>query len=136
METAENWTNAADAKRKVLVVDDDLGILEALRFMLESSGYEVETQPRGDEVLKSVQSFRPDVILLDLYLSGFDGRDIAKELKRGDSTRSIPIIMISAHPNAGESLKQIAVDDFLPKPFDISQLLSCIERHASPKAAA
>ena len=119
------------AKKKVLVVDDDLGILEAFKFMLESSDYEVMTVSRGDEVTEALSVFHPHVILLDLYLSGFDGRDIAEQIKSNDKTKAIPIVMISAHPSAGQTLKGTAIDDFLPKPFDVSDLLKTIEKHTA-----
>jgi len=114
---------------KVLVIDDDIGILEALKFMLENSGYDVETIARGDVALHSVKKFAPHIILLDLYLSGFDGRDIALAIKESKEGKNIPIVMISAHPTAGESLKSSPIAEFLAKPFDVGQLLKVIEKH-------
>jgi DNA-binding response OmpR family regulator len=116
---------------KVLVIDDDLGILEALKFMLENSGYEVLTIPRGDDVLQGLCSFLPDIILLDLYLSGFDGRDIAVQIKGVSEGKDTPIVMISAHPSAGEVLKGSPIAEFLPKPFDVSQLLTVIKKYTN-----
>lgn len=121
----------AARQKKVLVIDDDLGILEALKFMLESTGYSVETVSRGDMVDSAVRAFCPDIILLDLYLSGHDGRDIAVMLKRQKDLERIPIVMISAHPSAGSTLTQVPVSDFLPKPFEVSQLLTIIEKHTA-----
>ncbi|HVS79733.1 MAG TPA: response regulator [Candidatus Paceibacterota bacterium] len=121
----------ATQPKKVLIVDDDLGILEALKFMLENSGYEVKTVSRGDEALPVLKEFGPDIVLLDLYLSGFDGRDIAVEIKNSPEGKNTPIAMISAHPSAGEVLKELDIEEFLPKPFDVSQLLSVIEKHTS-----
>jgi len=116
---------------KVLVIDDDQGILDALKFMLENSGYAVECIARGDEVLAALNAFMPDVILLDLYLSGYDGRDIALDIKKEASGKEVPIVMISAHPSAGEVLKDSPIAEFLPKPFDVTELLTVIEKHSA-----
>src|SRR5574339_150831 len=101
--------------KKVFVVDDERSILEALEFMLLEEGYEVKTASKGAELFR-LNGDLPDVILLDVLLSGEDGRDIAKKLKHQDKTKNIPIIMISAHPGAAETVRSCGADDFLPKP--------------------
>ncbi len=121
-------------QKKVLVIDDDVGILEALKFMLENFGYEVETLARGDEAKKVIKKFKPHIVLLDLYLSGFDGRDIALAIKGSPEGKNIPIIMISAHPSAGETLKSSPIQEFLPKPFDVGQLLDIIEKYTATES--
>jgi CheY-like chemotaxis protein len=68
----------------------------------------------------------PDLILLDVLLSGKDGREIVKYLKRKAETKAIPVIMFSAHPSAEETARAAGADDFLAKPFDIEVLLDKI----------
>lgn len=108
--------------KKILVVDDEKDILEAVKIVLEEYGFNVETSTRGDEI-ETRSANLPDLILLDVLLSGKDGRHIAKKLKLQEHTRHIPIIMMSAHPTAHLSIKEYLADDFLPKPFEIDELL-------------
>lgn len=119
--------------KRVLVVDDDLDILEALRFMLEDAGFVVETTPKNGSIVdKKIKDHPPDIILLDVLLSGHDGRHICKKLKSGKNTKDIPIIMISAHPDAKKTSFDAGADDFLGKPFDIGVLLEKIKKNLRP----
>lgn len=115
--------------KRILVLDDDLAILSALRDVLEFSGYEVNTQPRGNEIFKNIEQYHPDLILLDVMLADMDGRDICKDIKEEEATENIPVILISATHNLGDCMtrQKGAPDDFLPKPFDINTLLDKIE---------
>jgi len=112
--------------QKILIVDDDLDILEAVQLILETSGYKVDKTSQGNEVQNKIETFKPDLILLDVLLSGYDGRQIAKILKNNVKTKDIPIIVLSAHPSASKSLDPIGVDGFLAKPFDMDDLLGKI----------
>ena len=117
--------------KKILVVDDDPDILDALQFMLEDAGYEVKTTEKGEyaENLHDTNSGLPDVIILDVLLSGKDGRLICQKLKSQEETQRIPIIMISAHPNAKQSVSAVGADDFMAKPFDMDELLATIAKY-------
>ena len=108
---------------KILVIDDDPDILDAVRMVLESGGYESECTTKGDETYQKVFDYKPDLIILDVLLSGNDGRKICKTLKNDEQTKQIPIIMISAHPSAKQSVKECGADSFIPKPFSITELL-------------
>lgn len=114
---------------KVMVVDDDEAILEALRDTLEVEGYDVVTTTSGEETIKMADQHRPQVILLDMLLSGIDGRDVCRELKANNGTDDIPVIMFSAHPNVEASVMACGSDMFLAKPFDIDFLLNAIQRY-------
>ena len=114
--------------KKVLAVDDDPYILDALTELLKYSGYDVNTTPKGDEVFKKIDEYAPDIILLDIMLSGLDGREICKEIKANLKTSNIPVIMISATPNLTQSVIDSGANDFVAKPFDIFQLLDKIEQ--------
>lgn len=117
--------------KKILVVDDDLDILDAFQFLLEDAGYKVTTTEKGEyaENLHDTNGGLPDVIILDVLLSGKDGRLICQKLKSQEDTKHIPIIMMSAHPNAKKSVSQVGADDFLAKPFDADELLALIARY-------
>lgn len=117
--------------KKILVVDDDPDILDALKFALEDAGYAVTTTEKGEyaENLRDTNGGLPDVIILDVLLSGKDGRLICQKLKSQDDTKHIPVIMISAHLNAKYSVQLVGADDFLAKPFDIDELLEKVARY-------
>jgi CheY-like chemotaxis protein len=112
--------------KKILVIDDDKAILNALEMLLELSGYDVVATTEAKRTFKMVDETHPDAILLDMYLSGSDGREICKKLKIKKETKDIPVIMISANPNAGKDSKKVGADFFLEKPFDIGVLLSLL----------
>ncbi|MBA2284726.1 MAG: response regulator [Ktedonobacteraceae bacterium] len=116
-------------KKRVLVVDDDPDILEFLQAMLEDAGYEVAITEKGDSLEQIEKHTLPDVIILDMLISGKDGREIASYLKSQEHTRAIPIIMISAHPSAERAARVCGADDFLAKPFDMDDLLAKVASH-------
>lgn len=113
--------------KKILIADDDPAILEAMKLLLEDANYQVETTLSGIDVLKLQTRYLSDLILLDIRMSGVDGCDICKQLKTQDSTRSIPIIIVSANRDAERRAKEAGADDFLSKPFQITMLLRRIE---------
>ena len=117
--------------KKVLVVDDDPAILEVIQIILEDNNYDVETSLSG-KVFNGLENML-DLILLDVLLSGEDGRDIIKKLRENDRTRNVPVIMISAHPSAVDTIKNLGANDFLSKPFDIDDLLKTVETNLTIK---
>jgi DNA-binding response OmpR family regulator len=116
-------------RKKIVLVDDDLDILEAIQAMLEDEGYIVITTDRGEDVEKISHQEHPDLIVLDMLLSGRDGREIAKQLKSQESTRDIPILMLSAHPKAAKESQAFEVNDFLAKPFEMDELLAKVAHY-------
>jgi DNA-binding response OmpR family regulator len=112
----------------ILVVDDDPAILDALRFLFEDEGYRVQTSEKGDyaESLRDENGGLPDLIVLDVLLSGKDGRTICRKLKSQDQTRHIPILMISAYPDAEHSAKEVGADAFVAKPFSVDEVLAIV----------
>lgn len=116
-------------KRNLLVIDDNEGILEAFQAMLEDAGYEVKTSTDADVLKKLTPQTAPDLILLDVLLSGADGRDVCKELRSHKDTENIPVIMISAHPGIERSVKESGATDFLTKPFEMDELLGIVKKH-------
>jgi DNA-binding response OmpR family regulator len=115
-------------KKKILVADDDPGILEAIQIMLEDEGYDVMVTVNGETVAKIFEQ-EPDLLLLDIWMSGQSGEDICKALKASESTKHIPIIMISANRDTEAIAKSAGADDFITKPFDIDNLLSKVKKY-------
>lgn len=114
-------------RKKILVADDDPAIVESMRLILEEFGYEVESTVDGQTIYKMKKNF-PDLLLLDIWMSGQDGRKICKYLKKEDMTKSIPVIMISASRDIRQSTLEAGADDFIPKPFDMHMLLEKVEK--------
>lgn len=115
--------------KKILIIDDDEAILEALRFTMETSGYRVETETHGEKVLKKVKDLSPDLILLDFLLPDKNGGEIVSLLKRQPSTKNLPVIIFSAHSKSKKAAKDNGADDFIDKPFDIDDLLLKIKKY-------
>ena len=115
-------------QKKILVVDDEPDILEFLQIIFEDVGYLVVTTDKGDYLEKLNSGTLPDLVLLDMLLSGKDGREIVKHLKSQARTKHIPVIMFSAHPSAEKTALAAGADDFVEKPFDIEALLEKIHR--------
>lgn len=107
----------------ILIVDDDADILTFVRAMLEDEGYLVITADKINPFGMPHNGRLPDLILLDMLLSGNDGRDIIQQLKRQEQTRHIPIILFSAHPTAEKEAEIAGANDFLGKPFEMDELL-------------
>lgn len=117
-------------RTNILVVDDDPDILEALKMMLEDQGYSVETAQNGNILQFLDETNLPSVIILDVLLSGIDGREIAEKLRQKKETHEIPIVMISANPEAAKDCVKRGANAFLAKPFEIDDLLSVIHKYA------
>jgi DNA-binding response OmpR family regulator len=114
--------------KKILVADDDPGILEAIQLVLEDEGYEVVTTVDGETIYQMEKEY-PDLLLLDIWMSGQDGSDICKFLKSRETTKDIPIIMISANKDTEEIAKKAGADDFITKPFEIEELINKVAKY-------
>ena len=111
-------------RKKILVVDDEPDILEFLQIILVEEGYEVSTSDKGEFLEQLHNGGLPNLIIVDVLLSGKDGREIVKHLKSQQETKSIPVIMCSAHPSAEHTAREAGAEDFIAKPFEIDLLLS------------
>jgi CheY-like chemotaxis protein len=118
--------------KTILVVDDDSDIVLALEVMLQDAGYQVVSASNGDSLHDLIlRGDLPDLILLDMLLSGRDGREIARQPNAQESTQRIPILMLSAHPaaehEAKHEAKAVGADGFVAKPFEIDDLLAAVQ---------
>lgn len=115
-------------KKTILVVDDNAGIVASLTMVLEYGGYEVMPALSAEEVKKMRAPF-PDLILLDIWMTGINGLDVCAHLKALEDTKHIPIIMISAYPNSGVQAFEAGANDFLEKPYSMDAMLSIVGKH-------
>ena len=116
------------SKKRILIADDDLAILDVLTLFLEDSGYEVEAILDGTSI-RDFPNGVPDLLLLDIWLSGWSGRDICLTLKSQEATCKLPIILISANNEVEKIAQEAGADDFLAKPFDLDDVVKKIERY-------
>ena len=125
-----NWFNYCGVENlmdKILIVDDNSDILWVVETVLKRYGFEVMALPRGEEVIPKAKTFCPQLILLDVFLSGIDGIEVCNKLKANPVTKDIPVIMFSAHTNFPDIKKFCQADDFIAKPFDVNELVRKIK---------
>jgi len=107
------------AGKSVLIVEDDEDILELVRYNLAKEGYEVAGVRSGEEAIQSVDSVKPDLIVLDLMLPGLDGLEVCKHLKNDESARHVSIVMLTAKGEEADIVTglEMGADDYITKPF-------------------
>jgi CheY-like chemotaxis protein len=115
---------------RILVVEDELDIRQAMAEALSDEGYQVASARDGAEALSKLRAFHPDVVLLDLMMPHMNGWEFRSAQKSDPEFSSIPVIVLSA---LGRDVGIDAVE-FVPKPFDLDALLSAVHRHADPTA--
>ncbi|MEO6328356.1 MAG: response regulator [Ginsengibacter sp.] len=120
---------------RILVVDDDLDILVVMEILLSMKGFEVDVTAKWENTFDKIGSFKPDLILLDVLISGNDGRILCKQLKSKPETKQIPVIMFSAHPSAAATIHEYGADDFIAKPFDVNDLLTKVNNQLLVKSS-
>lgn len=116
--------------KRIFIADDDEAIVDATSLMLEVMGYQVQHTLNGALVHAALRS-KPDLLLLDIWMSGIDGREVCKQLKADPETKNIPVLMISASREIKESAIASGANDFLAKPFDMNVLIDKIEKLTS-----
>ena len=116
-------------KVKVLVVDDEPNIVQTLKDRLEMNDYQVFTAHNGADGLKTAQEQSPDVILLDVIMPIMDGHEMLEKLRRQDWGTDISVIMLTARSQAQDiaRARSCGIEDYIIKPFDLSELLEKIE---------
>lgn len=115
--------------KRILVVDDEPSIREALALVLEGEGYDVVTASNGREAIERIEQRRPDVLLLDVMMPVMDGLTACEVIRSTTPVKSLPIVLMTAAPDfARKSGVACRWDAFVEKPFDVAVLLDAIER--------
>jgi DNA-binding response OmpR family regulator len=112
--------------RKVLIIDDDPDVRTVMNVLMRKNGYEVETASGREEAISKLESFHPKLVLLDVLLSGTDGRELCREIKANERTKDVVVVMFSAHPGAADNIDSYGADDFITKPINSDLLLERI----------
>lgn len=116
--------------KSIMVIEDDQDISDALGSILSTKGYAVIPVRRVDERFdEHFVAVMPQLILLDIWVGGGDGREVAKKLRSQEATKNIPIIVVSANISTPQIAQELQLDDFIMKPFDVDHLLATVEKH-------
>ena len=120
----------------ILVVDDEPRNLRLMEAMLIPMGYRVQLAENGEKALKLLEGISPDVILLDVMMPGMDGYEVARQVKSRETTRFIPIVMVTALQEVADRVKalEVGADDFLSKPVDKTELTARVRSLVKVKA--
>jgi DNA-binding response OmpR family regulator len=114
----------AEAKHKILIVEDDLDVAEMLNAYFRVQGYEVFTVNWGEDGVRAGQTIFPDLVILDIRLPDIDGYEVARRLRADRRTQEIPIIFLTEKRERVDRLQgfEVGADDYITKPFDVQEL--------------
>ncbi|HIX78212.1 MAG TPA: response regulator transcription factor [Candidatus Fusicatenibacter merdavium] len=114
------------SKQKILIVDDDNNIAELISLYLTKECYDTQIVNDGEEALRAFETFRPNLILLDLMLPGMDGYQVCREIRHNSD---VPIIMLSAKGEVFDKVLglELGADDYIIKPFDSKELVARVK---------
>ena len=115
------------AMTRVLIVDDSVSIVRVMRLLLERSGFQVESA-QDDGLFDLVDRWAPSVVLMDAHLPHLDGIDACRRLKESPATAAMPVILLTADPDAPALAREARADEIVMKPFRSSDLIEAIRR--------
>jgi len=116
--------------KKVLIADDEPNIVISLEFLMQRNGYEVMTTPDGDQALRLLDTFRPDLILLDIMLPLRNGFEVCQRIRENPGWKNTRIVMLTAKGREVEVTKGLALgaDVYITKPFSTQELLASVRQ--------
>jgi DNA-binding response OmpR family regulator len=116
--------------RKVLIADDEPNIVTSLEFLLRQKGYEVRVASAGDDALRAVAEFGPELVLLDVMMPRMSGYDVCQKIRENPDWHGVKIIMLSAKGRDVEVTKGMAVgaDAYVTKPFSTKDLVARVQQ--------
>lgn len=128
MDGAPAMSNVSAIKPAILVVEDESGLVELLRYNLERAGFAVAVARDGEEAMTSIGESRPDLVLLDWMLPLMSGIEVCRQIRRQAPTANLPIIMLTARGEEGDRVRGLdaGADDYIAKPFSPTELISRI----------
>jgi DNA-binding response OmpR family regulator len=116
--------------KKILIADDEPNIVMSLEFLMRRSGYEVATATDGEETLRLIGEFRPDLVLLDIMLPVRDGFEVCQKIREDPRWRELKVVMLTAKGRDVEVAKGLALgaDAYITKPFATKELVANVQR--------
>jgi len=126
-----------NTRKKVLVIEDDIGLVRTLNNLLQIEGYDVITASDGDAAIRIAFSEMPDLIICDIVMTKINGYDVLRVLKNAAKTSRIPFIYLTGKVKEKEKQYglQLGADEYMCKPFEYDDLLETISRLLSPQPA-
>lgn len=121
--------------KKLVCIEDDLELVDILKIILRNRGFQVFGATGGPEGLETLRRVKPDLVLLDLMMPKMDGWEVHRQMKADPDLCHIPVIIVTADGQPVtkfRGLEVAKVDDFVVKPFDVQELVQCIERALKP----
>lgn len=114
--------------RKVLLIEDEPNIIEAIRFLLSRDGWNVHTHANGTDAVEEVARVAPDLLVLDMMLPGRSGMDILRDLRAAASTADLPVLMLTARGQSRDRdmAEKAGVSRFMTKPFSNAEMLAAV----------
>ena len=109
--------------KKVLVLDNDPRILDVMQEALNYEGFDVDTYDGTNDILHLVDCCKPDLLIIDYILNGINGGELCRQVKNCSVTKNLPVIIFSAYPKVMQSLGFYGCNAFIPKPFDLTELI-------------
>ncbi|MBI4424291.1 MAG: response regulator [Elusimicrobia bacterium] len=121
---------------RLLIIDDEPDLVEALAMRFRVSGFEVETAADGRQGIERVRSFRPNVVLLDVAMPEMNGWDVCRALRADPATRELPVLVMTAAMlrGADEAARSVGADGVVRKPFDDRALVAAVKGLAARAA--
>ena len=116
--------------KKILIVDDEEDVLYIIRRILSKKGYTISEVKSGEECLEVLKKDKPDLIIMDIMMPGLDGWETTRKIKTDESTKDIPVSMLSVKDDSEDVRKSFEysfADEHLGKPIDFSTLLNVVE---------
>lgn len=131
------WIKKKSDRVKILVIDDEPNIVQTLQDRLEMNDYKVITACNGKEGLEKALSEKPDIILLDVIMPIMDGHEMLERLRQSEAGKEIAVIMLTARSQSQDVARANAcgIEDYVVKPFDLSELLEKVENILQKKKA-
>lgn len=115
-------------EKHVLVVEDDSDILELVEYLLSANGLNVRGVGTAKKFWESLSTYTPDVIILDVMLPDGNGLELCMQLKSNDTTKDIPVVIMSANYTQRELDAKPCAQDFISKPFDVNEFVGKIQK--------
>jgi len=114
--------------RKVLLIEDEPNIIEAIRFLLTRDGWDVSTHSDGTDAVEVIRTTAPDLVILDVMLPGKSGMDILRDLRDLEGMKALPVLMLTARGQARdrELAEKAGVSRFMTKPFSNTEVLAAV----------
>jgi CheY-like chemotaxis protein len=114
---------------KIMIIDDEPGILEVVKIILEGEGYQVFTINNSEEAIAKINLIKPNLIFLDVRMPGIGGEEICRQIKISHSTKEIPVILLSASFGTKQLVKKCGASDYLEKPFEMENIIKMVSNY-------